>query len=387
MTERLYYDASYMTEFTAYVTAAREKDGGHWVTLNRSAFYPTSGGQPFDTGTLTRLDAGEVFSVTGVEVMDGDVWHRVEGTLSEGDEVKGKIDWERRFDHMQQHGGEHMIAGTVWKLWRGTTIGLHLGKEESSIDVTMPDGRTRFTPEEIAAVEQHVNRHIQRNEPIRCWFPDEAELKELPLRKPPTVTEHIRIVDIGGWEMVACGGTHPASTGEIGLVKILSVTPARGKARVSFVCGERAFRYFDLCQKSAEKAGQLLSVTPDALAEAVSEMKEKCARLESELKAFRVGDLLRRLEENGGVLYLAEGDDKALQEAVSLYIAKDGRTALTGAGNRLIFARSKDRTEDMAALLRSVARGGGKPDMAGGAGGKEAILSAAESMGLSGIRL
>ncbi|MBO2516175.1 MAG: hypothetical protein CW338_02710 [Clostridiales bacterium] len=382
MTERLYYDASYMTDFSAYVTAVKEDQGGTWVTLDRSAFYPTSGGQPFDTGILKNVDTGEELPVTDVEVADGDVWHRVEGALQTGDEVLGRIDWPRRFDHMQQHGGEHMIAGSIWKLLHGTTIGLHLGKDQSTIDVTMPDGRTRFTEEETAAVEQYVNGHIQRNEPVRCWFPDEAELASLPLRKPPTVTEHIRIVDIGGWEMVACGGTHPASTGEIGLVKILSVTPARGKARVSFVCGERALRYFDLCQKSAEKAGQLLSATPERLADAVAEMKEKCARLESELKAFRTQDILRQLEKNSGVLYLENGDDRALQEAVSAYIQRPGRIVFAGAGGRLIFARSADRNEDMAALIRSVARGGGKPDMASGAGGRDAVLAAARSAGL-----
>ena len=377
MTERLYYDASYMTEFTAYVTAVRQNGAEIWVTLDRSAFYPTSGGQPFDTGVLTVTDTGEKVCVTDVEVTDGEVWHRVAGMLPEGAEVLGRIDWERRFDHMQQHGGEHMIAGAFYRLFGGTTIGLHLGKEESSIDVTLPDGRTRVTEEEIAAVEMYVNRHIQHNEPIRCFFPSDEELASLPLRKPPTVKEHIRIVDIGGWEMVACGGTHPANTGEIGVVKILSVLPAKGKARVSFVCGTRAVKYLSLCAAQTEKSARLLSAQPGELARAVEELKEKNSALEKELKSFRSGEYEKMLEARSGILYLEDGDAACLQAAVSRYILTPGRTALCGAAGRLIFARSADVSQDMAALLRQVARGGGKPDMASGAGTEESVQAAA----------
>ena len=130
---------------------------------------------------------------------------------------------------MEQHGGEHMLAGAIWEKLGGTTIGLHLGKEDSTIDVSMPDGRTRLTEEEILLLEDTVNMRIRQDAPIRCWFPTEEELKTLPLRKAPTVTEHIRIVAMGDFEMVACGGTHPSSTGRIGMVKILSALPSKGK--------------------------------------------------------------------------------------------------------------------------------------------------------------
>lgn len=193
------------------MVSTRPGENGSFVTLNQSAFYPTSGGQPFDTGVL--IKDGETLFVRDVKVEEGEVWHLVQGTLMPGDQVHGRIDWERRFDHMQQHGGEHMLAGVIYKELSGTTIGLHLGECDSSIDVALPDGRTRLTREEIRRIEAIVNRHIQQNEAIHCWFPTEAELAALPLRKPPTVNEHVRIVDIGGWEMVACGGTHPAHTG------------------------------------------------------------------------------------------------------------------------------------------------------------------------------
>lgn len=375
MTERLYYDQTYLKEFDARVTRLKEENGGCWAALDRSAFYPTSGGQPYDTGVLE--SASGCVRVTDVEAdAEGEVWHRVEEPLTVGGTVHGRIDWERRFDHMQQHGGEHMVAGAVYTLFGGMTIGLHLGAEDSTIDVTMPDGSTRFTDEMIPALEENVNRHIQEDARVRCWFPTEEELKALPLRKPPTVTEHVRIVAFGDYEMVACGGTHPSSAGQIGLMKILSVTPSRGKARIRFVCGMRAFRYVSLCTRASEEAGKMLSASPDKLMGAVLEMKERLSNTEKLLREERANACLSLLEKQEGMLYLEQGDPKALQEAVSRYILTSGRCAVTGAGHRLIFARSADVSADMAQLLRAVARGGGRPDMASGDGDGEAVLRA-----------
>lgn len=227
MTERMYYDHAYLTQFDAQVIGCRPHGENYDVLLDRSAFYPTSGGQPFDTG---RLGDAEVIDVN---VIDGEVWHTVTAPLTVGETVHGSIDWARRFDHMQQHAGDHMIAGALHRLMGGVTIGLHVGDEISTIDVAMPEGVTRISDEDIRRIELDVNEHIQRDVPIRCWFPDEEELKSLPLRKKPTVSEHVRIVAIGDDEMVACGGTHPSTAGQIGLVKIVSVAPARGKMRVA----------------------------------------------------------------------------------------------------------------------------------------------------------
>ena len=157
MTERLYYDDAYLWQFDATVTSVRNGTRpGEWeITLDRSAFYPTSGGQPFDTGTLT---FGKVKAkVTDVEVAaDGDVIHTVDKEIPVGTAVRGEIDGARRTDHMEQHGGEHMLAGTIWEKLGGTTIGLHLGQTESTIDVSMPEGRTHLTEEEILLLENTV---------------------------------------------------------------------------------------------------------------------------------------------------------------------------------------------------------------------------------------
>ncbi len=384
MTERLYYDDAYLWQFEAVVTGVRNGTRpGEWIiTLDRSAFYPTSGGQPFDTGTLT---FGKTKArVTNVEAdSTGEVLHTVDREIPAGTPVKGEIDGERRTDHMEQHGGEHMLAGAIWEKLQGTTIGLHLGQAESSIDVSLPEGRTRLTEEEIQLLEETVNGRIRQDAPIRCWFPEEEELKKLPLRKPPTVTEHVRIVAMGDFEMVACGGTHPASTGRIGLMKIVSAIPAKGKVRVSFVCGGRAVKLFQTYMRYGDKAGAALSCPVDQLSRAASELKTRLAEAEKRANRLETKEILSRLaeaetgEDVPGItlcaVTLAETDSRAVAAAVSEYIREKGKALLLCAGERLTFARSADVKIDMNDLIKRVARGGGRPDMASGAGIPECI--------------
>ncbi len=384
MTERLYYDDSYLWEFDAKVTRVREgKKHGAWeAALDRSAFYPTSGGQPYDTGKL--LFSGGEACVTGVEAdREGEVWHTLDRPVAEGAEVHGVIDGQRRTDHMEQHGGEHMLAGAIWEKLQGTTIGLHLGQEDSTIDVELPGERTHLTEEEICLLEDTVNERIRLDVPIRCWFPEKEELASLPLRKAPTVQEHIRIVAMGDFEMVACGGTHPSSTGRIGMMKILSVIPARGKARVSFVCGGRAAAVFRKYMRCADKAGAALSCPVEKLSRTASDLKSRLAEAERKANRFETRELLeefRQAESAGdlkGITLAAvvtdEKDARAVSAAVSAYIADKGKLLLLAAGERLTFARSDDVPVDMAELIRRVGRGGGRPEMAGGAGIPECV--------------
>lgn len=384
MTERLYYEDAYLWEFDAKVTRIREgKKQGTWeAALDRSAFYPTSGGQPFDTGKL--VFTGGKASVSDVEAdREGEVWHTLDRAVPEGTEVRGFIDGERRTDHMEQHGGEHMLAGAIWEKLQGTTIGLHLGAEDSTIDVALPEERTHLTEEEICMLEDTVNKRIRMDAPIRCWFPDETELATLPLRKAPTVREHVRIVAMGDFEMVACGGTHPSSTGRIGMLKILSVIPAKGKARVSFVCGGRAAAVFRKYMRSADKAGAALSCPVEKLSRAASELKSRLAEAERKANRFETRELLEqfRREESSGILkgitltavITEEKDARAVSAAVSEYISEKGKLLLLAVGERLTFARSADVPVDMAELIRRVGRGGGRPDLASGAGIPECV--------------
>ena len=384
MTDRLYYDDAYLWSFEAAVALCvpAKKPGEWFAALDRSAFYPTSGGQPFDTGRI--LFPGGEAKVLNVEVdKAGVVWHTLDREIPAGTAVRGEIDGARRTDHMEQHGGEHMLAGAVWEKLGGTTIGLHLGEAESTIDVELPEGRTHLTGEEICLLEDTVNNRIRLDAPIRCWFPSEEELASLPLRKKPTVTEHVRIVAMGDFEMVACGGTHPSSTGRIGLLKITGVIPAKGKARISFVCGGRALRLFRTYMHAADKAGAALSCPVEKLSRAASELNSRVAEAERKARKFETAeilDLIRAAESREDLrgaalaaLTMEEKDAKAVSAAVSAYIAEPGKVLLLGAGERLTFARSADVKIDMGELIRRVGRGGGRPDLASGAGIPECV--------------
>ena len=392
MTERLYYDNAYLTEFDARVTGCAERDGAWQVRLDRSAFYPTSGGQPYDTGTL---GGAQVLDVYVGE--DGDVYHVVETPLEEGQGVHGRIDWARRFDHMQQHAGDHMIASALWRLLGGVTIGLHISQDVSTIDVAMPEGVTRISDDDILRVEQDVNSRIQRDVPVRCWFPEPEELRRLPLRKPPTVSEHVRIVAIGEDEMVACGGTHPSTAGQLGLVKILGVTPARGKMRVSFVAGMRALTDYQRMYRCAHGAAGLLSTSTDNLVDHVAAMQQALREASFELNRLRRDAALRELYEQigsalrtpGGAAVLArmlEGDINLIKDAASHLIRRPGVVALLGVPTEpgraaFVFARSGDVDIHMGQLLSAAAKplggkGGGRPDFAQGGGPVEVLEEA-----------
>ena len=397
MTERLYYDDAYCWHFSGRVTETRKsRQPDRWlIALDRSAFYPTSGGQPFDTGRLT-WEGGEA-RVTDVEAdRAGEVWHETDREIPAGTDIEGWIDCERRTDHMEQHGGEHMLAGAIWEKLGGTTIGLHLGQTESTIDVSMPEGRTKLTGEELELLENTVNARIRQDAPIRCWFPEAEELAALPLRKPPTVSEHVRVVAMGDFEMVACGGTHPASTGRIGLLKIISQVPAKGKVRLAFVCGGRACRLFADYMRAADKAGAALSCPVDRLSRAASDLKSRLSEAERRANILETREILRQLAEQetteilpGVTLCAAILEDcgpRAVAEAVSAYIARPGRLLLLCAGERLTFARSENVPTDMNTLIRRVGRGGGRPDLASGAGMPECVNVAVKILKTEGWR-
>ena len=392
MTDRLYYDNACLTEFDATVLDCRAKGEAYEVLLDRSAFYPTSGGQPFDTGILGGA------KVTDVNVSGGEVWHTVDKSLTVGDTVRGVIDWPRRFDHMQQHAGDHMIASALHRLMGGVTIGLHISGDVSTIDVAMPEGVTRIAEEDIRRIEADVNERIQRDVPIRCWFPEAEELAKLPLRKLPTVDEHVRIVAIGTDEMVACGGTHPATAGQLGLVKILSVAPARGKMRVTFLAGQRALTDYNRVHDAAHQAAALLSTGVENLPTAVAAMQEKLRAAEFELLRMKKEQLLaqaERFQQEAEVLpdgtkliaRFVDTDANGLRDLASRLIEKPGVIALLGAANGdqavYVFGRSADVGANMGALLRDSAKplggkGGGRPDFAQGGGCREILKRASE---------
>ncbi|MEE1201062.1 MAG: DHHA1 domain-containing protein [Christensenellales bacterium] len=398
MTQRLYYDNAYLTEFEGKVLECRSGEEGFWVRLDRSAFYPTSGGQPHDTGVLLG-DEGEVARINDVIVEEGEVWHVANRPFLVGQTVRGRIDWARRLDHMQQHAADHMIAGTLFRRFGGVTIGLHESEEVSTIDVAMPDGATRIGDKDILEVEEEVNRQIQKDVPIRCWFPGAEELETLPLRKKPSVSDHVRIVAIGDTEMVPCGGTHPSSAGQIGLVKITGVAPARGKMRVSFLAGMRAFRDYQACHQAAHRAAALLSAGIDRLPEFVGTLRDQLKETSLELTRLKRERLLGNVPsmiERAAILPdgvrlvegILESEGGLLRDLVSRLIEAPDVVALLGVPRdgeyAFVFGRSQGVKWDMGALMRQAAektggKGGGRPDFAQG-GGSETMLTEAKCL-------
>ena len=283
-----------------------------------------------------------------------------------------------------------MLAGAAWQMLGGVTIGLHIGHETSSIDMDLPDGRVRLTPAETDALEDLANRRVQRDDPIRCWFPEAGELPSLPLRKKPTVTEHVRVVAMGDYEMVPCGGTHPSTTGQIGPIRILSTAPARGKMRLTFVAGMRAVRDHRWAGRCADAVSAALSSDMDGAPEALLREREQhaAARKDLQQRLTQAALYIIRANRQGPVFaaHLPFGDMPLLTQAAGELIKAPDAVVLLSCpgknGRSLLFARGMDAALDMAVLLRqSGGRGGGKPDMAqGSAPDDEATLRRAQEI-------
>src|SRR3954468_19119531 len=254
MTERLYYTDAYLREFTARVVG--QSDDRATVYLDRTAFYPSSGGQPYDTGSIG--------GATVVEVVDEDdrIAHRLAAPVGDG-AVDCAVDWTRRFDHMQQHTGQHLISAVFHDLFDLRTVSFHLGAESATIDVEGVPVDARI----LAAVEQRANEIIYENRPVAVRFENAAEAQGL--RKPSDREGTLRIVSIQGLDHSACGGTHVRATGEIGVVLLRKTEKIRQAARVEFVCGARAVRRahadYDALSKAAQLFSSSLDETPSAI--------------------------------------------------------------------------------------------------------------------------
>lgn len=230
---RLYYDDSYTSRFTARIVAAGQHRGRAAVELETTYFYPESGGQEADRGTL---GGAAVVDVQAVE--DGRVWHVLEGGPSPSGEVEAELDWVRRFDHMQQHTGQHILSAAFERVLGATTVSSHLGGETSSIEVTAGEIDWRG----VGRLEEAANRVVWEDRPVERHWVDAEGVKRFALRKPPAVSGPIRIVEIPEWDASACGGTHTRRTGEVGIIKVVRWEKVRGNLRFEFLCGGRALR-------------------------------------------------------------------------------------------------------------------------------------------------
>ncbi|PKP57692.1 alanyl-tRNA editing protein [Candidatus Atribacteria bacterium HGW-Atribacteria-1] len=389
MTERLYYEDSYLKEFRAKVLKKIKIDNRSAVVLNETAFYPTSGGQPYDKGVIQDVPVVEV-------VEEGDeIIHILKEELKEkiNSEIVGKIDWERRFDHMQQHLGQHILSGALMKLWGVETVSFHLGEEGCTLDIA----KEKLTEEEAKKAEECANEIIFDNRPVKCYFVEgEEELKRLNLRKVPEKTEKIRIIEVENFDLSACGGTHCRATGEVGMIKIIKWEKRGEKIRLEFICGRRAWKDYFWKNELIKDISNKLTIKDSELGEAIDRMLEERKELWKELKEFkeklqeykakrlidesslkdnRIKIINKVFEENnfqevrGLVQKIINLDD-------SVVVLAGIKSKGEGEGAKILFACSRALKYDMNKLIREAGkfiegRGGGAPNFAQ-AGGKKA---------------
>jgi alanyl-tRNA synthetase len=371
MTERLYYTDSYLREFEARVVE-RSADG-QTVYLDRSAFYPTSGGQPFDLGSIA--------GVAVVEVVDEDdrIAHRLAAPLVAEGEVAAAVDWARRFDHMQQHSGQHLLSAVFEELFGLRTVSFHLGAESATIDLEggAVDART------LLEAERRANQLIYENRALDVRFEDAREVEGL--RKASEREGTLRIVSIAGLDRSACGGTHVRATGEIGAILLRKVEKIRQAARVEFVCGARAVKRaradFEALSKVSQVFSAALDEVPGMVAAQVEAAKagEKARRkVELELAAYQGKELYQTTEPGGdGVRRVTQrlerGNLEDLRAIAQNFTAQPNGVFLATLAEppSALLAASADSGVDAgkvlkAALTEAGGRGGGNPRIAQG---------------------
>jgi len=378
MTERLYYSDSYLRTFEARVVARLEAHGQPAVILNRTAFYPEGGGQPSDRGVLNRVEVVEVQT----RETDGEVLHILSAPLA-AEAVTGVVDHTRRFDLMQQHTGQHILSQAFIHTANAETVSFHLNPDPNEGALTIDLNQAALTPAEIDRAEEFANTVVVENRAVRARFVSTEELPALPLRKPPQVDQAIRIVEIEGFDWSACGGTHVARTGEIGIIKIVKAEKRGAETRVEFRCGHRALIDYRRKHQLISQAASDLSIGFWELDQAIGRMQAeaRAARkqlmdAEARLQQVEARELLNSIEPRGDFGLIAQTwlnrDAAYLKRMGSLLVAQPRTVALLGATGQslaLVFARSKDLSIDLAALLKTAAarlgsRGGGSPDFA-----------------------
>ena len=395
MTDRLYYRDPYLRTFDATVQRVEPRGDRWFVTLDRTAFYPTSGGQPFDIGTLADRRVVEV-----VDEEDGTISHHLEARAdgappAVGATVHGEIDWARRFDHMQQHTGQHVLSAAIVKVCGTRTVSFHLGAAVSTIDLDR-----ELSPAEIAAAETEANRVVWEDRLVAIRFVTAEEAAALPLRKEPARGGTLRLIEVEGFDLSACGGTHVARSGAIGIIAVASWERFKGGQRVEFLCGGRALGRWRSLRDTSAASVRLLSVLPEEIPATVERMqadardqKRASAALQTELARFRAGELAaaaERINEIPTVLRAVDGDANGLKALASAVTAVPGYAVILVSTARpalVVAARSSDVAVSAQQIIATLTgrfggRGGGKPELAQ-AGGLDAsaddILAAARA--------
>ena len=375
--DRLYYTDAYRQAFTADVVDCAVVGERVEVTLSATAFYPTSGGQPHDLGVLGGRRVVDV-----IDHEDGRLIHVVDGPLDIGGHVDGAVDWSRRFDHMQQHTGQHVLSAAFERVCQARTESFHLGTTAATIDL-----HRQVTASEIAGAEQDANRVVWEDRDVRVRFVSADEAAALPLRKESGRTGTLRLIDIADYDLSACGGTHVARTGGIGLIAVTGWEKFKGGTRVEFRCGGRVLAQLHEWRDALSATNRLLSVAPAELAPAIERLQAenkaqaRSARgLQEQLATHVAAELVESGERVGDRIVIAramDGWDAAGLKAIAAGVAAHPGTAVavfsTSVPALVVVARASDVALDAGAVLKALVarfggKGGGKPDLAQGGG-------------------
>jgi len=402
MTERLFYHDPSLYEFegeVVEVVPASESNARHGVILDRTAFYPTSGGQIHDTGWLSVAEAGKARVAQVEETQDGRIVHYIEAERGpeKGSRVRGVIDDARRRDHMQQHSGQHVLSAAFVKLFAMPTVSFHMGDESCSIDLEAPG----VSATQIVEAERLANQIVQENRPVAIKFVTQDEAAGLGLRKVPAVDrEKLRLIDIQDFDLTACGGTHVRGTGQIGSILLRKLEKVRQGWRVEFVCGERAVNiarkdYTALTEAAALYSAQIWEI-PQQVRKSLDDIKsarKAGERLLEELTELQAAKTLADTVSTDGKKLVSHVSNDRDATAIRLLAQKltrleDNVIALLGTTSgqpSLVFAQSPGSGLDMGALLKETlalfgGRGGGSKDFAqGGLAQCESVQAAVDS--------
>ena len=359
-TRKLYYEDCHLKSFTAKVLSCDETPKGFAVTLDATAFYPEGGGQACDLGTLDDVRVLDVRE-SGEEVV-----HLCDKMLEVGATVTGTIDWNRRFDQMQQHTGEHILSGLINAQFGYHNVGFHVGKEFMEVDFSGP-----MTWEQAMELEAKANAAIWANLPIKSWYPSEEELPNVAYRTKKALPWPVRIVEVPGFDRCACCGVHVAHTGEVGLIKILSVAKFHDGVRLGMLCGKRAYDYLSKIFEENRKVSQAFSakmpetgIAAVRMNEALSAEKFRSSALEKRLFAF----LAEQYRGKGDVAHLEEGLSPAgVRDLADAIAAVCGGRAVVLSGSDGNFSvcilHPGGDVKDFANAMKQAlnGRGGGKP--------------------------
>lgn len=376
LTKELYYDNAYLSEFQATVLSCEEDKKGYALTLDATAFYPEGGGQPYDTGTLNEAKVLEVHR------RDDRIIHTVDTYLKPGTIVNGKVDFERRFDLMQQHSGEHVFSGLVHKHFGYDNIGFHLGEKEVVLDFSGP-----LDHKDLSMIEAKCNKMIQKNIPVEVTYPNDEELSNLDYRSKKELSGRIRIVSIRDCDVCACCGTHVRKIGEVGYCKVLSLTTKKGNARVSVLFGKRATDYMARVYDEVTAISALISKNPLEILEGVRHLQDEVLQKGLKLNALYTKHFEERFEKETETSLFITIEEGCTMDLLRHFCDRMSAKAKTAAG--LLKKSEEDyqyviisKSEDLRAAAKSLSetfagKGGGSKEMIQGSlhGSAEQIIS------------